>query len=137
MKTDELDDLILSALRKDARTPNVEIAKTAGLTEGAVRSRIKRMVKDGIITRFTVETTGSGATYFGIVMLKAKKETKAMMSEIASSAIAKDAYEISGEYDSCVILEGTSVEDIDRKIDALRKLRNVADTRTYISFKRW
>ena len=137
MKGDDKDALILSYLKKDSRTPNVEIAKAAGLTEGAVRSRIKRMVEDGMIARFTIETGGSGASYFGIVMLKAKKETKAMMGEIARSSLAHAAYEISGEYDGCVILEGSSVEEIDRKIDCLRKLKGVADTRTYMSFKRW
>jgi Lrp/AsnC family transcriptional regulator of lysine biosynthesis len=135
MKTDDIDIKILSILRKNARTPNVEIAKSVGLTEGAVRRRIENLVKNGVISKFTIET--KSGLYFGIVMVKAKGETKKMMSEIAAEKIAKDAYEISGEYDGCLIIEGNTLDEIDQKIDKIRKIKSVADTRTFISFKRW
>jgi DNA-binding Lrp family transcriptional regulator len=135
MRLDETDEKILSMLKQNARTPNVEIAKAVGLTEGAVRHRIDVLTKNGAITRFTIET--SGGTYYGIVMLKAKAETKKMMADIGSAKIAKDAYEISGEYDGCLIIEGPSLEEVDEKIDKIRKIKSVADTRTFISLKRW
>ncbi len=135
MQLDEKDEGILRMLRKNSRTPNVEIAKSVGLTEGAVRNRIERLVKTGVIRRFTVDLSAGG--FSGIVMLKARGETKKMMEEISSSGVARDAYEISGEYDGCAILEGSSLEEVDSKIDRLRKLKGVADTRTFIPFRKW
>ncbi len=135
MRIDEKDEKIISMLMNNARTPNVEIANAIGLTEGAVRHRIDVLTKNGTITRFTVET--SGAAYYGVVMLKAKQETKRMMADIGTTKIAKDAYEISGEYDGCLIIEGSSLEEVDSKIDKIRKIKSVADTRTFISLKRW
>lgn len=135
MKRDDVDDKILGMLKSNSRSTNVEIAKAVGLTEGAVRNRIDHLVKNKVISRFTIET--SGASYFGIVMVKAKHETKKMMAEISEAKIAKDAYEISGDYDGCVILEGVSLEEIDKKIDEIRKLVDVQDTKTFISFKKW
>jgi Lrp/AsnC family transcriptional regulator of lysine biosynthesis len=136
MKPDETDEKIIELLKLDARASNVAIAKKLGLTEGAVRWRIKRLVEGGVVRRFTVELSGGGSN-FAVLMVKCKGETKKMMAAVSSLKIHRDAYEISGEYDGCVILEGASVEEIDRKIDAIRKLREVADTRTYISFRRW
>ena len=136
MKPDTVDERILEMLKKDSRTSNVAIAKSLGLTEGAVRWRIKRMLDKGLIRRFTVEVE-SGVTNFAVLMVKAKDETKKMMAAIAALDIHKDAYEISGEFDGCVILEGPSVEDIDRRIDQIRKVKEVADTRTFISFRQW
>jgi len=136
MKIDSVDERILEALKADSRASNVSIAKSLGITEGAVRWRIKRMVESGIIRRFTAEISGGAAT-FAILMIKAKGETKKMMSEIIALKAHRDAYEISGEYDACVILEGSSVEDIDRKIDVIRKVKEVAETRTFISFGKW
>lgn len=135
MKRDAIDDKILGMLKSNSRSTNVEIAKEVGLTEGAVRNRIDHLIRDKIISRFTIETFG--ASYFGIVMVKAKHETKIMMAEIREAKVAKDAYEISGDYDGCVILEGSSLEEIDGKIDELRKLEDVQDTKTFISFKKW
>jgi DNA-binding Lrp family transcriptional regulator len=135
MKLDDIDDKILSMLKSNSRTTNVEIAKSVGLTEGAVRNRIDHLVKNKTISRFTIET--SGASYFGIVMVKARHETKKMMAEICEAEITREAYEISGDYDGCVILEGISLGEIDKKIDEIRKLPDVQDTKTFISFKKW
>ncbi|MBI5047158.1 Lrp/AsnC family transcriptional regulator [Candidatus Micrarchaeota archaeon] len=135
MKSDDTDDSILSILKKNARTHNVDIAKSVGLTEGAVRKRIENMIKSGRIERFTVEAK-SGAN-FGIVMVKAKNDTKILMKEIKESKLAREAYEISGEYDGCIIIEGNTLEEIDSKIDGIRRLPDVGDTKTIISLKRW
>ena len=135
MKLDDKDLKILTILKENARTPNVEIAKTVGLTEGAVRHRIDNLVSKGTIERFTITT--SGAAYFGVVMLKARGETKKMMADVAKLDVTRDAYEISGEHDGCVILEGNTLEEVDGKIDRIRKLKAVKETRTFISFKRW
>lgn len=135
MKKDK-DKEILRLLASDARMSNVEIAKRLGITEGAVRSRIRKLVDSGIIKRFTIEAS-EGTGSYAVLMAKSKSDTKKMMSDIASLGIHKDAYEISGEYDGCIILHGASVEEIDGKIDRIRRLKSVADTRTHISFRRY
>jgi len=135
MLLDEKNRKILAILKKNSRTTNIEIAKKVKMTEGAVRNRISRLLKEGAITRFTIET--STADRFGILMAKAKGDTKRMMKDISRLGTAKDSYEISGEYDGCIIIEGESIEEIDKKIDGIRKLKSVAETRTFISFRRW
>ena len=138
MRHDLIDEKIIGMLRTNSRTSNVEISKSVGLTEGAVRHRIETLVKGGAISRFTIETgSASGTSYFGVVMLKAKHETKKMMAEIAHAKISRESYEISGEYDGCIILEGASLTEVDSKIDRLRKLRDVADTKTFIVLRKW
>jgi len=132
---DDKDKQILNILKKNARSTNTEIAKAVRLTEGSVRNRIAKLVSNGTIRRFTIET--SVAARYGIVMVKAKDDTKRMMRNITKLGLSKDAYEISGEYDACIIVEGESIEDIDEKIDQIRKLKSVDDTRTFISLRRW
>jgi len=134
--TDELDTRIIMELKKNARASNVEIAKAVGLTEGAVRKRMQHLIDSKVITRFTVELS-SGGEMFAVVMVKAKGETKKMMAGVSGSGLAHEAYEISGEYDACVILSAPTMEELDSKIDSLRKLPAVADTKTFVSFRRW
>ncbi|HCS28088.1 MAG TPA: Lrp/AsnC family transcriptional regulator [Spongiibacteraceae bacterium] len=54
-RLDELDQKIVSALARDARTSNRKIATELGVTEGTVRARIKRMEEEGQI-RITAVT---------------------------------------------------------------------------------
>ncbi|MBI5227148.1 Lrp/AsnC family transcriptional regulator [Candidatus Micrarchaeota archaeon] len=136
MKSDELDKKILGLLKNNSRMSNVEIAKTIGLTEGAVRHRIDSLLKQGVIKRFTLDLS-SEEELFAIVMVKSKTDSKKMMKDVSSLKLANDAYEISGEFDGCVILSGSSMEVIDKKIDQIRSCNSVADTKTFISLHHW
>lgn len=46
---------LVNILRENARTPYVKIAKLLGVSETAVRKRIKKLEKEGVIRRYTVE----------------------------------------------------------------------------------
>jgi DNA-binding Lrp family transcriptional regulator len=135
MKKDA-DAKILGILRKNGRAGNTEIAKKVGLSEGAVRSRIARMVREGTIRKFTIETGGKGENS-AIVLAKAKGDTKKMMRGISRLGIASGAFEISGAYDGCIIIEGESVTEIDGKIDKVRGLSGVSETQTFIVLRKW
>src|SRR6478672_9026621 len=46
---DETDRLLLELLMQDARRSNVELAREVNLTEGAVRKRLGRLLRDGFV----------------------------------------------------------------------------------------
>ncbi len=133
---DGIDKKIIDLLRENSRIRNVQIASHVGLTEGAVRSRIDKLFRKKVIRRFTIDTS-TDAGVFGIVMLKAKGETKKMMHEVSSLALHLDAFEISGEFDGCVLIGADSISSLDQKIDKFRKCSHVGDTRTFIAVKKW
>ena len=60
---DEVDRQILHELQANSRESYAKIGRKVGLTEGAIRGRVHRLVKERIIERFTVllnqELTGS------------------------------------------------------------------------------
>ncbi len=133
---DGIDKKIIDLLRENSRMRNVQIASRVGLTEGAVRSRVDKLFREKVISRFTIDTS-SDANVFGIVMLKAKGETKKMMREVSLLTLHLDAFEISGEFDGCVLIDADSISTLDQKIDKFRKCTHVADTRTFIAVKKW
>jgi Lrp/AsnC family transcriptional regulator for asnA, asnC and gidA len=51
---DERDRIILEMLTKDARTPFTEIAKVLGISETAVRKRVKALEEAGVIKQYTI-----------------------------------------------------------------------------------
>ncbi|MFH1247522.1 MAG: Lrp/AsnC family transcriptional regulator [Candidatus Micrarchaeota archaeon] len=136
IEIDGIDRKILSHLRENSRARNVEIAKQLGLTEGTVRNRIEKLISDKVISKFTIETY-SAESVFGVVMLKARASTKKMMAEVSAAKIHREAFEISGEFDGCVIIESSSLQGLDEKIDRIRKCPSLAETRTFIAVKKW
>lgn len=136
MKMDGKDREIITLLRENARMGNSEIARKVGLSEGAVRQRVKGMVQGGRIRRFTIEE-GEGGANSAIILVKASGDTKKLMSAIKMAQIASRAFEISGVYDACLILGGESVTEIDEKIDKVRGLPGVSETQTFIVLRKW
>ena len=128
---DDADRKILRILRKDARTKYVKIAELIGLTEGAVRRRIKKLVEEGTIKRFTVETTEE---FEGIVLV----ETEPTRTGDATEKIKKIAtrvFEVSGSYDIAALIQAYTMEELNRKIDEIRNLPQVLNTNTLIKLK--
>ncbi|MCJ2533520.1 MAG: winged helix-turn-helix transcriptional regulator, partial [Candidatus Thermoplasmatota archaeon] len=57
---DDTDTKILNLLREHSRMKNTEIARQVNLTERAVRARIEKLVREGVIKKFTIETSPVG-----------------------------------------------------------------------------
>ncbi|NJE29971.1 Lrp/AsnC family transcriptional regulator [Thermococcus sp. 18S1] len=60
---DERDNIIIEMLTKDARTPFTEIAKVLGISETAVRKRVKALEEAGVIKQYTVVVDPSKLGY--------------------------------------------------------------------------
>ena len=128
---DDADRKILRILKEDARTKYVRIAELIGLTEGAVRRRVKKLVEEGAIKRFTVETTEE---FEGIVLV----ETEPTRTGDATEKIKKIAtrvFEVSGSYDIAALIQAYTMEELNRKIDEIRNLPQVLNTNTLIKLK--
>ena len=52
---DKIDEKIINILKTDSRKAFVEIAPEVGLSESAVRRRVKNLVGSGTIKKFTIE----------------------------------------------------------------------------------
>lgn len=128
---DQIDLKILSILKEDARAKYVKIARIVGLTEGAVRRRIKQLKNEGVIRRFTVETS---VDFEGIVLIETEPaRTKEVTREIKK--IADRVFEVSGEYDVAALIQAYTIEELNSKIDEIRKLPWVLNTKTLIKLK--
>jgi DNA-binding Lrp family transcriptional regulator len=53
-KLDEKDLTIIRELQNNSRAPFAKIGSKLGLSEGAVRARVRRLVKDNVIQKFTI-----------------------------------------------------------------------------------
>lgn len=97
---DQKDQKILIVLKNNARASIREIAKTTDIRPSTVHQRIKRLVEDEVIEKFTVklndEKVGEG---FTVYMLISGSTERYLGDEIMKNDQVKGIYGITGEYD--------------------------------------
>ena len=134
--TDEIDEKILRILQVDARRAFVDIASEIGLSESAVRRRVKNLVDRAIIKRFTIELGASDKTSaITLISVASSADTSAVSTRLMELNGVKVVYEITGQYDIAAIIAAPAIVDINRCIDDIRKIDGVSDTDTVIILK--
>ena len=132
-KDNEFDQRILEILRVDSRKSFVEIGKELGLSESAIRRRIKNLIDDGSISRFTIEENSDKKTSaITLLSVSSTTDTNSVASKLQNIAGVKVIYEITGQYDIAVILSSNSINEINSRIDDIRRIEGVSDTDTVI-----
>jgi len=135
MHKDKVDERILEFLRNNSRESFVEIGKKLKLSESAIRHRVKNMVGNKDITKFTVEEGGGQPEALVLVSADSSIDTSRVSLKLTKLNGIKKIYEITGQYDICVIVQAPTIREINTCIDNLRKISGVTDTNTVIILK--
>ena len=135
MHKDEIDDHILEFLRNNSRESFVEIGKKLKLSESAIRHRVKNMIDSKTVTKFTIEEGGGQPEALVLVSADSSIDTSKVSLKLTKLGAIKKIYEITGQYDICVIIQAPSINEINACIDDLRKISGVTDTNTVIILK--
>ena len=137
MYKDKIDEKIIEYLKEDARESFVDIGKKLKLSESAVRRRVKQLVDNGTIKKFTLEL-GEENTTSAIVLVSVDSatDTSKVSAKLAKLNGVKVVYEITGQYDITTIISASNITEINNSIDALRKISGVIDTNTVIILRK-
>jgi DNA-binding Lrp family transcriptional regulator len=135
-KVDETDEKIIRILQADSRKAFVEIASEIGLSESAVRRRVKNLVDRMIIKRFTIELGATDKTSaITLISVSSTADTSGVSNQLMNLNGVKVVYEITGQYDIAAIIAAPAIADINKCIDDIRKTEGVSDTDTVIILK--
>jgi DNA-binding Lrp family transcriptional regulator len=132
---DENDEKIIAILKENAREPFVKIAGKLKLSEGAIRNRVGKLVREGVIRRFTIET--------GEQRIKALIAARIRVNSLAQEAARKirtlegveRVYEVSGDEDLIAVVEVAKTEDLNATVDRIRRMDSTLSTRTLLVMK--
>jgi DNA-binding Lrp family transcriptional regulator len=131
-----IDEKIIHILQIDSRKPFVEIAKQIGLSESAVRRRVKNLLDNNTIKRFTLELNSTNRTSaITLISVSSTADTSAVSAALMNLKGVVVIYEITGQYDIAAIITASSVIEINRCIDDVRRIDGVSDTNTVIVLK--
>lgn len=135
---DQLDLTILEKLHEDGRTPFTEIAQLTGVSEGTVRNRVARLVKEGVIHISGLINPGAlgyeSPAVVGISVQPSKVEQVA--EKIASFDEVSYLVMVSGEFDlfvEVICRDRAHLADfLSRK---LQQVDGLTRTQTFVTLK--
>jgi DNA-binding Lrp family transcriptional regulator len=130
-----LDDKIIEILKKDSRKAFVEIANELEVSEGTIRSRVKKLFEEGVIQAFTIKTSSKNVKALVEVKIDVNVNTSEIADQIASFDGVSEVYEVTGEEDIVAIIDVTSSPQLNEIIERIRRYENVESTRTRLILK--
>jgi len=135
---DEIDDRIIAILKEDGRVSYTEIGEKTGLSEGAIRRRVKTLLESGEIKKFTIQVeVEKGAKAIALLSIKPSIPTSEISGALIKIKGVESTYEVTGEYDIAAILSASNVKDVNRCIENIRGIEGVMNTNTMIVLREW
>ena len=132
---DDLDHQLLQLLTKDARTSATVLAQKLNVSRGTLQNRIDRLLHQNVINRFTVELTAcetdTQVSAFTLIRLKAD-DGKATVRSLQRISAILDIHTLSGTFDLVADVRASSLSNLDRVLDDIRSLPEVAETQSHI-----
>jgi len=130
---DDVDLKLLELLKEDGRASYIDLGKKLNLSEAAVRRRVRKMVDDGIIKRFTLEIKErERAMALTLLSAAPNAPTYDVANRITKINGVEKVYEITGQYDIAVLISGPNIAEVNKVIDEIRKADGVVNTNTVI-----
>lgn len=133
---DRIDREIVGLLTADARMPLVALAAQVHLSRNAVKQRIERMERRGVIAGYTVvpgRSAAPAATAFVLVYRADRMRGAGVIAEISGIPEVRRCDVLSGDFDLLVMLEAESMDRIGAVWEHIAGLPGVADTVTAVS----
>lgn len=133
IRVDKTDEQVLAALKENSRATVRQIAKQINTPITTVHSRLKRLTKEGIINRFTIEPNyeklgkGIAAFVFASIshekLVDAKSGISGLKKRLKGFPEVEHVYAVTGETDLILLVRVGSINQLDEFL--IKKLRNI------------
>lgn len=137
---DEVDRRIVSLLRRSARMPASEIARSVGLSGASVARRIERLEADGTIRGYVAIVNDAQAgelEAFTEIRLRSGVEAREFEEIAERMPEIQQYYTVAGDPDGLVRFRARNLDHLQQVVNAIRKTPIVAGTKTLIVMSVW
>ena len=138
-KVDKIDQNILSELSKDSSISIPKLAKKINVNSSVVYSRIKRLLKNKLIERFTIQVNNKELGYSvksltGINMDSKQRDN--VIQELFKIPSVSEVSEVTGRFDILVTMYAENLSQMYRIIsDNIGKIQGIIGSESFIEMK--
>ena len=138
-KVDKIDQNILSELSKDSSISIPKLAKKINVNSSVVYSRIKRLLKNKLIERFTIEINNKKLGY-GVKSLTGinmdSKQRDNIIQELFKIPGVREVSEVTGRFDILITMYAENLSDMYRIVsDNIGKIDGIIGSESFIEMK--
>ncbi len=135
---DEIDKEMIKILKSHGRATYSDIGKKVGLSEGAVRKRIRDLVDSGVIRQFTIKIgLTEGTEAITLISVNPSFPTSRVSDILRKIPNIETVYETTGQYDIAVIISALNIVEVNECIEKIRRVDGVVNTNTMIILRSW
>ncbi len=139
-RIDDLDLKILSELSKDANISVPRLSKKININSSVVYSRIKRLVKRGLIKKFTIvindEALGFNVKALTGITMDSKLRDN-VLGELFKIPEVREVAEVTGRFDVLVTMTARSLDEMHQIIsEKVGRIEGVQKTETFIEMRK-
>ena len=135
---DAIDFKILKALIEDGRIPFSTISKDVNISDVAVKRRIDRLVKRGVLKGFSakIDLESMGFTHPVFVGIRTEiAKSNNVIKELGRMDEVSEVYQMIGETDILVKVMTNDLDKTKQFIDNLSRIDGVLDIKTHLVLK--
>jgi DNA-binding Lrp family transcriptional regulator len=134
---DDLDKAILRILKDNARESFVHMVDVLGTSEGTIRARVKKLVDDGLVKKFTIQTAGSNVKALIEIRIETNVVTAAVSQQIQKWDGVERVLEVTGEHDIVVFVDVASTAELNDIVERIRQFKEVQSTRSRLILREY
>jgi Lrp/AsnC family transcriptional regulator for asnA, asnC and gidA len=139
-RIDDLDLKILSELSNDASISVPKLSKKVNINASVVYSRIKRLIKRGLIKKFTViindEALGLNVKALTGINMDSKLREN-VLNELFKVPEVREVSEVTGRFDVLVTMNARSLDEMHQLIsEKVGRIEGVQKTETFIEMRK-
>jgi Lrp/AsnC family transcriptional regulator, regulator for asnA, asnC and gidA len=139
-KTDDLDLKILSELATDASISVPKLSKKINVNASVVYSRIKRLVRRGLIKKFTIVVNDEALGYNVKALTGINMDSKMrdnVLNELFKIPEVREIAEVTGRFDILVTMNAQSLDEMHHLIsEKVGRVEGVQKTETFIEMRK-
>lgn len=128
---DQIDLAILRNLRENSRMHLQEISEITGIPNATIQFRLKRMMVNEVIDKFTILANSSATGYVVAAIMLVQTDTEKhdqAKAALATISEISEVYSVLGEYDLFIKIWSKSLEELNQIInDKVRSIDGVED----------
>jgi DNA-binding Lrp family transcriptional regulator len=132
---DDLDYKMISLLRSDARRPVASVAAELGVSRATIRSRIDRLIENGIIRGFTIAVHDQATRNLVRAVMMIEVEGKAagkVAKRLHGYPEIRRLHSTNGHWDFVAELVTSSLGEFEELLNRIRLVDGIKSTETSI-----
>lgn len=134
---DPTDLTLLEALRENSNRRLEDLAKLVGLAPSSVHDRVRRLERDGVLKRWTVEVdeVALGLDVLAFIGVRANKPCAELVSALLAVPAVEEAHSVAGDLSMLLKVRVPNTAALLTLTDRLRQIPGIVGTESTVVLK--